>query len=679
MKRLYRKLAAINIKSNRQFYLPYLLTGILSVAMFYLMMAMQDNPGLESLGGGADDVKLILSFGVAVVGVFVSIFLFYTNSFLMKRRKKELGVYNILGMEKKHIAKVLFLEQLFTAAVTLAGGLTFGIVFNKLLEMILYRLTSLEGNIPFYISGTGCMNTLKLFLIIYTATFLYNLMQIKLANPVELLHSSNTGEREPKTKILMTLVGLATLGSGYYLAVTTTDAISALTWFFVAVLLVIVGTYCLFTAGSIALLKLLRRNKRFYYQTKHFTTISGMIYRMKQNAVGLSNICILSTMVLVTVSTTVCMYLGVEDGMKSRYPSEIAITTYYSGLPENKLEIAQVAEASLKESGRVITGQRGCLGVTTTAVCMGNEISVIGIGAGTDYSANDVTMLVMIPRADYMNYTGQEVAELAAGEVAIAAVPSYEGDKVTLEGTEYKVKQHCEFPEENTQEYLTMMEGICYLILPDEAALGNVFALLQENWNQTRAEPSITYSIGFDVDGNAEERLEAERALRQKILDWENESGEKSETYKYSYMEAREENRESFYVLYGGLFFLGMFLGTLFLMVTVLIIFYKQISEGYEDKERYAIMEKVGMSNQEVKQAIRSQVLMVFFLPLAVAILHVCVAFPMIRMLLECLSLTNMHLFMACVAGTSLVFGMIYLLVFLLTSRSYYRIVGNQV
>ncbi len=679
MKQLYVKLAAINIKSNRQFYLPYLLTGILSVAMFYLMMAMQDNPGLESLGGGADDIRMILTFGVAVVGVFVCIFLFYTNSFLMKRRKKELGVYNILGMEKKHIAKILFLEQLFTAAVTIAGGMAFGIVFNKLLEMILYRLTRLQGNIPFYISSTGCINTLKLFLLIYTATFLYNLMQIKLANPVELLHSTNTGEREPKTKLFLTLIGFAALGSGYYIAVTTTDAVSALTWFFGAVLLVIVGTYCLFTAGSIAFLKLLRRNKRFYYQTKHFTTVSGMIYRMKQNAVGLSNICILSTMVLVTVSTTVCMYLGVEDGMKSRYPSEIRVTAYYSALPENKLEIEQIARESLKESGRVVTGEKGYLGITTTAVCQGEEFSITGIGAGTDYDINDVTMLTLIPREDYMNYTGQEVDALAAGEAAIASFPAYEGERVTLEGTEYMIKQQCEFPKEDMDMISGYGNRYCYLILPDEAVLGNVFAVIQENKIETRVGPYITYRMEFDIDGTTKERLLAEQKLREKIADWEVKNGETSAGYQYSYMEAREENRESFYVLYGGLFFLGMFLGTLFLMVTVLIIFYKQISEGYEDKERYAIMEKVGMSNQEVRGAIRSQVLMVFFLPLAAAILHVCMAFPMIRMLLECLNLRNIPLFAGCVAGTSLVFGAIYLLVFLLTSRSYYKIVGNQV
>lgn len=678
MKRLYLKLAAINIRSNRQFYLPYLLTGILAVAMFYLMMAMQDNPGLASLGGGADDIKMILTFGVVVVGIFVSVFLFYTNSFLMKRRKKELGVYNILGMEKKHLARVLFWEQLFTAAVTLAGGLAFGITFNKLLEMILYRLTRLSGNIPFYISGTGCMNTFKLFLGIYAATFLYNLMQIRLANPIELLHSAGVGEREPKTKLFLAVVGVVTLGAGYFIALTTTDAISALTWFFGAVLLVIIGTYCLFTSGSIALLKLLRKNKRFYYQTKHFTTISGMIYRMKQNAVGLSNICILSTMVLVTVSTTVCMYLGVEDSMDSRYASEISITSYYTSMPEHKSEVAEVAEQALKDSGRVITGKEGYLSVTTTAVRKGNQLEVTGIGAGTEYDANDVTMLVLLPREEYMAYTGQEVAALGRNEVAVAAIPSYEDAKLFFEGAEYSVRQYCAFPDE-TAQYLTMMSGICYLIVPDETVLADLYERLMANWNNERVKPYISYSMGYDIDGNADERLAAESALREALKSWESADAEKSSGYERFFMEAREENRESFYVLYGGLFFLGMFFGVLFLMVTVLIIFYKQISEGYEDKERYAIMEKVGMSNAEVRQAIRTQVLLVFFLPLAAAILHVCMAFPMIRMLLECLSLTNMPLFMACVAGTALVFGIIYLLVFLWTSRSYYKIVGNQV
>ncbi len=679
MIQLYRKLAVINMKSNRRFYLPYLLTGIISAAMFYLVMAMQDNPGLSSLGGGAQDIQMILTFGVVVVGVFVSIFLFYTNSFLMKRRKKELGIYNILGMEKKHLTKVLLLEQLFTAAVTITGGLVFGVTFHKLLEMILYRLTRLPANIPFYISRTGCVHTVQLFLFIYTATFLYNLMQIKLANPIELLHSRSAGEREPRTKLLLTLIGIITLGAGYYIAVTTTDAISALTWFFGAVLLVIAGTYCLFTAGSIAMLKLLRKNKRFYYQTGHFTTVSGMIYRMKQNAVGLANICILSTMVLVTVSTTVCMYLGLEDSLKATYPSEINIGAYYTALPEDKREVAAVTEEALKESGRVITGQRAYLNMGTTVVCHEDTWTPVGVGAGTNYDINDVAMLVAIPREDYEVLTGQEIAPLAKGEAAVAGTVPYKYDRVAVENIEYQVKQHCEFPEDETLGYLSMTQGLYYLIVPDDAALGELFSAIRKNWSNERVDLYIVYTMGYDIDGDANEQLAAEGRLREALLDWEQSGEKKSCGYQYVYLEGREENKQSFYTLYGGLFFLGMFLGSLFLMVTVLIIFYKQISEGYEDKERFAIMEKVGMSNTEVKAAIRSQVLLVFFLPLAAAILHVTMAFPMITMLLESLKLINQQLFMACVAGTSVIFTVIYLSVFLMTSRSYYKIVGNQV
>lgn len=678
MSKLYPRLAAANIKNNRQFYLPYILTGILSVAMFYLMMAMQDNPGIDTLGGGADDIRMILGFGVAVVGVFVSVFLFYTNSFIMKRRKKELGVYNILGMEKKHIAKVLFLETLFTAVVAIAGGLVFGIVFNKFLTMILYRLTGLDTSIPFYISGTGCANAVKLFFFIYGAAFLYNLMQIKLANPIELLHSSNAGEREPKTRILLTLTGLGTLGGGYYMALTTTNAVEALTLFFVAVLLVIIGTYCLFTAGSIALLKLLRKNKKYYYQTKHFTTVSGMIYRMKQNAVGLANICILSTMVLVTVSTTVCLYLGVEDELDARYPSEISAVAYFQEIPEDRTEVEQVMTESLKASGRVITAQRGYLDISFTAVRNGSEFSANGIGAGTDYDVSDVSMVTILTRQDYEVCSGNTIGELKEGEVALSAVPAFEGETVVLDGMEYRVKEICPFPG-NEESYLSMMSGACYIIVPDETVLNEIFQTIKSGWNSERVELMFRYEMSIDINGTGEEKLAAESAMREAVNAWEEQNVEDRADYQNTYIECRQESRDSFYTLYGALFFLGLFLGALFLMVTVLIIFYKQISEGYEDKERYAIMEKVGMSNVEVKRAIRSQVLTVFFLPIAVAVVHVVMAFPMIKMLLECMNLTNVTLFIACVAGTALVFGIIYLLVYLLTSRSYYKIVGNQV
>lgn len=677
MNKLYVKLAATNIKNNKQFYLPYLLTGVLSVAMFYLMMAMKENPGLESLGGGADDIRMILAMGVFVVGVFVCIFLFYTNSFIMKRRKKELGVYNILGMEKKHIAKVMFLETLFTMIVAIGGGLGFGIAFNKLLTMTLYRLTDVELNVPFYISGAGCRFTVELFVLIYGAAFLYNIMQVKLANPIELLHGSNTGEREPKTKVLMTIIGLVSLGAGYYMAVNTPNALAAISNFFVAVMLVILGTYCLFTAGSIALLKLLRKNKKFYYQTKHFTTVSGMIYRMKQNAVGLANICILSTMVLVTVSTTVCMYIGVEDGIKTRYPAEISISADYTSLPQQAEEIEEMATASLKESGRTITNQVSYLNVYFTGIRNGNEITVSGTDSSDVMDMTNLVVVYLTTKENYEAQTGVQVVDLNADEIAVASMSSFKNETVVFVGDEYAVKESRSAAEDFDEESVAI--DVFYFIVSDQAALEETIALLQDNLTNSGTSLQICYDWLIDIDGTGTEKQEAAAAMVQRISDWENGSAEKEDGFLSTYIETRESARGTFYRLYGALFFLGLFLGTLFLMVTVLIIFYKQISEGYEDKERFAIMEKVGMSNEEVKRAIRSQVLMVFFLPLVVAIVHVCVAFPMIRLLLEALNLTNMPLFMGCVAGTALVFAIIYLIVFFLTSRSYYKIVGNQV
>ncbi len=676
MNKLYGRLAVINMKNSRQFYVPYLLTGIVSVAMYYLVLAMQDNPGLDSLGGGAQTIRMILGFGVAVVGVFVSIFLFYTNSFIMKRRKKELGVYNILGMEKKHIARMLFLETFFLALTAILGGLLSGIVFNKLMTMILYRLTDIAANIPFFISWPGCRNTVILFGFIYGATLLYNLMQIKLANPIELLHSTSVGEREPKTKLLMALIGVGALGAGYFIALTTCDAVSAVTYFFVAVLLVILGTYCLFTSGSIAFLKMLRKNKNYYYRAKHFTTVSGMIYRMKQNAVGLANICILSTMVLVTVSTTVSMYLGTEDVMKSRFPSEISVTAYYSQMPEDIRALRPVTEQALKASGRVVSSENAYFNVTQMGIRDGNKLSITDAGVG--YNIGNMATITILTRADYEAYSGEAVSPLAQGEVALSAIPAFEGDTLVFEGTEYLVRQICRFPEEKNADYLASMGGgKIYLVVPDEGTVLQIYDNLVKGWGEQRVEPSLRFDVECGIDGTAQEKLDAESALHQALAEWETAAGSQTAGYKSVYMEAREESRNDFYRLYGGLFFLGMFLGSLFLMVTVLIIFYKQISEGYEDKERYAIMQKVGMSSVEVKRAIRSQVLTVFFLPIAAAIVHVIMAFPMITMLLQCLNLMNRQLFAWCMAGTALVFGLIYLLVYLLTSRSYYRIVGS--
>lgn len=678
MNKLYRRLAAVNIRNNRQFYLPYLLTGIVSAAMFYLMISMTNNPGLDQVYGGRD-IRMVLRLGTGIVGFFSCIFLFYTNSFIIKRRKKELGVYNILGMEKKHISVVLTLEMLFTAITTVGGGLVVGITFNKLLTMLLIRMTGLRTSIPFYISWSGCACTAVLFGLIYLAALAFNLMQIKLANPIELLHSGNSGEREPKTKIFMTVLGLICLGSGYYIAITTTNAVEAFGLFFVAVILVMIGTYFLFTSGSIAFLKLLRKNKNYYYKTRHFTTVSGMIYRMKQNAVGLANICILSTMVLVTVSTTTGMYVGIEDELNARYPAEINATVYYSGVPVQRADIGTVITTALKNTGRTVMEKSDVMQFSYTASEQEGSLKTGTDMMWAEYNASDMAVVTVMTREDYEKFSGESIAAFSGDELAVAAEPFYEREAIEIEGQEYRVCKNYTYPENGTNVYSMTGNKSYYIIVSDEQALEDIFQRVAAELTTEQNPFKLHHVLEFDIDGTPEEKLAAEEAVSGAVEQWEAENSSRYPEWKSIYLENRQQSHDSFFTLYGSLFFLGLFLGIMFLMVTVLIIFYKQISEGYEDKERFAIMQKVGMSNLEVKRAIRSQILTVFFLPLVVAVIHVAAAFPMITRILSIMNLVNIPLIVMCLAGTALVFGVIYMAVFWLTSRSYYKIVGNQI
>lgn len=323
MNNIYVRLAKTNIQNNRQLYLPYIISGIVTVMMFYLMMFINNNPGLKSIPGSVN-LKTIMALGVGIITIFAYIFIFYTNSFISKRRKKEIGVYNILGMEKRHIARVLGLETVFVAMLVIVGGILSGIIFSKLILMLLYRMLGFQESVSFYIAKAGIAWAVIVFGVLYMLTLLYNLLQIRLANPIELLHGGNVGEKEPKTKGVMAVAGAACLAVAYYIAITTENPMEVLMKFFLAVVLVIVGTYFLFTAGSIAILKMLRKNKKFYYNKKHFTAVSGMLYRMKQNAAGLASICVLSTMVLVMISMTVSMFAGVDDELKERYPYELS-------------------------------------------------------------------------------------------------------------------------------------------------------------------------------------------------------------------------------------------------------------------------------------------------------------------------------------------------------------------
>lgn len=666
-KGMYTKLAITNIKNNRQFYFPYLLTGIITVAMFYIMCALESNPGIQSMPG-AKNLGLILRLGIGVIGIFAVIFLFYTNSFIIKRRKKELGIYNILGMEKRHIAKILSKEAFFTAIIAIGGGLVTGVLFHKLACMLLYRMIGFNGGITFSFSKKGVMITAILFAIVYLLTYIYDLFQVQLANPIELLQSGNKGEREPKTKAIMAVLGVLCLGTGYFIAITTKNPIKALTLFFVAVILVIIGTYLLFTAGSIALLKILRRNKGYYYQTKHFTSVSGMIYRMKQNAVGLANICILSTMVLVAVSTTVSLYVGVEDIMKERYPNEINIRAYYdTGAPAED-SIAPIVEKSVKESGRKIRHEEDYLELYFAAIKDQGQYSLDKEKVKT--AGDRVSGFVVLTREDCKKKYNEEIPELAENEVALFTIKKTDMDTLVLENRSYHVKEIKQF--ENTEDFETiadMMDEYYYVIVNDVQDMERLWQLQKDIYQENSS--SISRQVRLDIDGDSEQKKECFENIKTAL--------EPEQAKARILIDSRQSNLDEFYQIYGGFLFLGLFLGILFLMITVLIIFYKQISEGYDDKERFSIMEKVGMSNDEVKATIRSQVRTVFFLPILMAAIHVGMAFPMIKRLLSLFGLSNTALFTGCMAGTILVFTLIYLLVFLKTSKTYYKIVGEQV
>lgn len=679
MNNIYAKLAGTNIRNNRQLYLPYILSGIMTVAMFYLMMFINNNPGIDKIPG-ARNLKMIMELGVGVIAIFSYIFIFYTNSFISKRRKKEIGIYNILGMEKRHIAKVLALETVFVAVITILGGLAAGIVFSKLVLMLLYRILGFDETVMFFITGSGIRATLIVFGILYVLTLIYNLMQITFAKPIELLRGGNVGEKEPKTKWLMAIAGAACIATAYYIAITTENPMKVLTLFFVAVLLVIAGTYFLFTAGSIAVLKMLRNNKNFYYNKKHFAAVSGMLYRMKQNAAGLASICVLSTMVLVMVSTTVSMFAGVQDELAARYPQEITLYSTYDNVFEGKDDMTDLVKQTIADQGRTIENE--CSYRYLLLLLTRNDTSFEA--AAQDTWNSDLTMINVITRDDLIamddRFTENDISQPQSGTVSVYGSKAYDADTITILGKEFQVGESRVFMADKDMYASLGFNDDYYVVVDSLDTLKDIFALANTD-NRITLYRGVS---GYDIDGTTAEKTACADAVNEAIQA----ANEKAGLYKEDtvtngltsrYMESRSANENEFYSIYGGLFFLGVFLGIMFLMVTVMIIFYKQISEGYDDKQRYEIMEKVGMSNEEVKTSIQSQIRMVFFLPIVTAAIHVAAAFPMINRLLMLLNLTNTRLFIICLIITILIFTLIYYIVFKLTSRSYYKIVGNQV
>lgn len=671
-KGIFSRLAKQNIRNNKSTYIPYMITCIFCIAMIYMMEFLRDCPTLDQAVRQADEVRMIVFTGEIVVEIFCIIFLIYSNSFLMKRRQKEIGLYNILGLERNHIGIVMFLETIITSIGSLAGGIAAGIIGSKLALLLLLKLLHIPSVLGFYISVKGIFTCLFMFGIIFLMILFLNLAKIHLSRPVELLRGNNTGEKEPVVKWLMALIGFICLGAGYYLAVTTESPIKAITIFLLAVILVMAGTYLLFTAGSIVILKFLRRRKSFYYRTGNFISISGMLYRMKQNAIGLASICILSTGVLLMISMTVSIYFGMNDIMLNRYPYDVdmSVTSISEEECQTAIEAFEKAIADNK-----VPVEKSVEEIYLDIVCSKNGDQILIKPANTIRNSDSVLVLSLLDQAEYERLTGIS-ANLNDGEIFAWYPSAVQKDSVTVDETEFTVKKWLDKNPLTCGEDAVSDNAVLVVTDEDFKKFDEMRTEMYKGVSSAPAGEDLTLHLGLDITGSETDKIDFGTPVMEVVKDLKKNGGLSENSWITSGI--RQQEYESYYADNGSLLFIGIFLGSLFLMGTAMIIYYKQISEGYEDQKRFEIMQKVGLSRREVRSSVRRQILMVFFLPLLMAMLHITMAFPMIRRMLLLFGMTNTKLFIGCTAGTVLIFAVVYGLIYLMTARSYYHIVERK-
>lgn len=658
---LYPKLAASALKKSIRIYLPYLLACTGTVMMFNLLMTLAIDPEVSALRGGAQ-VQMVLNFGCVVVAIFSAILLFYTNGVIVRQRKREFGLYNILGMEKRHVGLVLLWETFYTALIAFALGVAGAALFSKLMQMIIMRVLGAEVNLSIHFSSRAAIATFLLFAAIFLLTLMKNLAVIFRAQPVELLRSASEGEREPKARWILALLGAISLGAGYFLAVSVDDVYNAIALFFVAVILVIIGTYLLFAAFSIVLLKALRKNRRYYYKTNHFVSVSGMIYRMKRNAMGLASICILSTMVLVTVSSTFCLYAGLGEIMDARYPTDVSVHFWVrDATPEMRANAVERIEAIAAEHGLAVQNPRNYRELSFVAAL---EPDGETLDFSKEMSANPMLSLTFVPLEDYIAAGGAPVS-LDDGEALCFDAHAPALERLNAGEVSLSLKRVDSFPVSVSN--LVSLDWTPFIVVRDMAALERIDEVQRAAYGTTASRIRSIYN--FDLSGSDEEKA----ACQEDMAYYAN-----RESGCVSRLDGKQRDYIEEYVsMYGSMFFLGMFLGLLFIMSTVTIMYYKQVSEGMDDADRFAILQKVGMTRAEVRSAIRSQVLTVFFLPLGTAAVHVAFAFPMVLYILRAFGMINTRLFAYSTLGCFGVFAALYVLVYSLTARAYGRIVGG--
>ena len=650
----FPRLALVNLARNRRYYVPYLLSSGGTACMYYILSYLTRSDIVDSVRGAAY-LQSLMMLGCIVVALFSVVLLLYANSFVMKRRQRELGLYNILGLEKRHIARMMLWETVFCATVVIGGGLAVGVLLSKLMLLLLLQFSRIPVQFGFEVSGVGLWNTAVLFAALFALTLVCNLFRLGWSRPVELLRSDRAGEREPRTKRLLVVLGLLTMGGGYLLSWKVRHPAEALVFFFFAVVLVMIGTYCLFTAGSVAVLKALRANPDFYYQTRHFTAVSGLLYRMKQNAVGLANICILSTMVLVTVSTTVTLYQGCEETLDQMYPYDIQVVQYLSGYDEGvelpaSEDVLEQTEEILAASGRTASYFSWLDLAEGWCWYSGNTFQ---------WETGSQVRLRLITEEDYVSCTQQEV-QLTDDQVLAYAQGIELPDVFYIGSMPLRVMHRLEADLPVNGDAPSSSEAaLVTLVVADRTVMEKIM-------DQPVGDSFLEkFLIQMNLDGTDAEKTD----LSLELLD-----GIPGEGIAVN---SRQENTAALYTMYGGFLFLGVFLGLLFLLATALIIYYKQISEGYEDQRRYQILRQVGMTDREIRASIRSQILLVFFLPLGMAGIHTAAAYPMVTKLLALFQLTSVGRYTLCMAGTLAAFCAVYALVYAVTARTYGRIVGE--
>lgn len=697
----YPKLAARSIKNNRQFYLPYILTVIGTCAAMYILYALYFDPGFSQLGEGTMNgqayVSMFMTIGIFLVSIFCFIFLIYTNSFLMKRRTKELGLYNVLGMGKKNIAGIMVFESIYIGLAGIILGLALGILLHKLMTLLLYSLMRLPAPFGFSVQLPAVLSTTVFFAVMIFLTLLLNLWRVGRSKPVELLRGGAVGEKEPKINWLIVIIGVLSLGGGYFIAMWTPDSMWAIALYFVAVFLVIIGTYCLFTSLSIMALKALRKNKRYYYKAKHFISVSGMLYRMKRNGVGLANICIIATMVMVMVSGTLSMYLGAGEMVDLSAPTDIVMQArHYYSYTEGEDEETRVPMDTEKLNAYALSRYKE-LGYEPTS---GYQIEYLDFSAEARFGEDDLRVtptLYVVPADTYALLSGEDAPQLAPGEALFYTesdwweVPEigFNGSFKFLisdivNGRDYSDPANYEF----TREYRVV--GECKNVLNSLVRAQAVVSFGEEAVNILVVDSSDTLEeLGLQTQHGIhywEGRYDFAQLSGAEQLDLVNRVGEEPYDFDaagcgyvgFFMTDTRVSFERDIFGFAGGFLFLGVFLGLVFMMAAVLIIYYKQVSEGYEDQRRFDIMRKVGLSRREARRSIRSQILTVFFLPLIVAAVHIAFDFRLMLQLLTMFQLHNVTLTTLCTLGTLAVFCAIYAAVYLLTARAYYRIVDTQ-